>query len=323
MSASASNASDLSVLLIFFARPDTFEKVFEKVRAAKPKQLFLACDGPREGRPEDIEKTAACKKIAENIDWDCEVHRRYSEVNLGCGEGPQQAITWAFSHTESLVVLEDDCVPHDSFFPYMSEMLAHYRDDTRIGVISGFNHFADWDCGDYSCFYAKMGPLAGAWGSWKRVWQGYDYALQSVNDPLIQRLLQGEITFSRAKKGKLKVWQKTAARVENGEKLSYWDHQFLYLKYMQSYLAVVPRFSLVSNIGLGDGATHSVSTGNPMPTIFFAPERHLEFPLKYPPFVLCDRAYDNTVDAKYAYPHPVKRFYGRVKRVLRRILFRK
>lgn len=319
MSDSVSNALDLSVLLIFFARPDTFEKVFEKVRAAKPKKLFLACDGPREGRADDIEKTAACKKIAENIDWDCEVYRRYSEVNLGCGEGPQQAITWAFSHTESLVVLEDDCVPHDSFFPYMAEMLARYKDDTRIGLLSGFNHFADWDCGPYSYFYTKVGPMAGAWGSWKRVWDGYSYQIEEINDPLVKRLMREDITLPRAKKGKIQYFEKTAARLKQQENISYWDVQFGFLKMYQSYLSIVPRFSLASNIGLGDGATHSVLTENPMPTIFFAPDRYLEFPLKHPPFVICDHRYDDAVDDKWGFPNPVRHQLQRVRRGLRRL----
>ena len=40
---------DLPVLLIFFARPTTLAKVFERVKKARPSKLFLACDGPREG----------------------------------------------------------------------------------------------------------------------------------------------------------------------------------------------------------------------------------------------------------------------------------
>ena len=55
------------VALIFFTRPDTFAKVFEKVREAKPKKLFLIQDGARENRPDDIEKIMECRKIAENI----------------------------------------------------------------------------------------------------------------------------------------------------------------------------------------------------------------------------------------------------------------
>ena len=61
---------DVPVLLIFFARPDVFEKVFESVREARPSTLLLWQDGPREGRPDDIENIEKCRKIVENIDWE-------------------------------------------------------------------------------------------------------------------------------------------------------------------------------------------------------------------------------------------------------------
>lgn len=313
---------DLPVLLIFFTRPDTFSKVFEAVKKARPSVLFLACDGARADHPEDEAKIAECKKIAEDIDWECEVYQNYAESNMGCGMRPYTAIRWAFEKTEKLVVLEDDCVPHDSFFPYMAEMLERYKADTRIGLISGFNHFTDWDCGDYSYFYTKVGPMGGAWGSWKRIWDGYTYDISEINDPLVARLIEGEITLPRAKKKKVALWKKTAAELSQQTKISYWDVQFGFLKFYMSYLTIVPRFSLVSNIGLGEGSTHAINAANSMPSIFFAPDRGLNFPLKHPPFIICDCQYDDAVDNKWGYPNPIVRQFGRAKRLVKRIFKR-
>ena len=122
---------DLSVLLIFFARPNTFSKVFEAVKKARPSKLFLACDGARDGNTKDVEGIARCKKIVEDIDWECEVYTNYATENLGCGRGPSNAISWAFEYTDSLVILEDDCVPDDTLFPFMKEMLEKYKNDEK------------------------------------------------------------------------------------------------------------------------------------------------------------------------------------------------
>lgn len=310
---------DVPVLLIFFSRADTFAKVFEKVREARPSVLFLACDGPRENRPDDVENIEACKRIAENIDWECTVYRDYAETNLGCGMRPQTAIANAFEKVDRLIVLEDDCVPHDSFFPYMTEMLEKYKNDTRIGLISGFNHFEDWDCGDYSYFYTKVGPMGGAWATWKRVWDEYTYDISSINDTFVERLMYDEITLKRAKKKKIQLWKDTAKRLEKEENISYWDVQFGFLKFYMSYLSIVPKFSLVSNIGLGEGSTHAINAANSMPSIFFAKDRGLEFPLKHPPFIMCDRKYDNEVDNKWGYPNPIIWQWGRARRFIKRI----
>ncbi len=309
---------DVPVLLIFFSRVDTFRKVFEKIRDIKPSTLFLACDGPRKNRPDDIDDIEACKKIAENIDWECTVYRDYAETNMGCGMRPQTAITNAFKLVDRLIVLEDDCVPHDSFFPYMAEMLEKYKDDTRIGLISGFNHFTKWDCGEYSYFFTKVGPMAGAWGSWKRVWDGYTYSISAIKEPLVQRLMRDEITLKRAKKQKIQLWLNTLQNLEKGKNISYWDVQFGFLKFYFSYLSIVPKFSLVSNIGLGENSTHALNASNNMPSIFFAEDKKLQFPLNHPTFVICDHKYDDMVDSKWGFPNPLVKQFGRISRFLKR-----
>lgn len=155
------------VLLIFFNRPDTFQQVFEQVRKAKPPRLILAQDGPRNEM--DKEGILLCRKIAEKIDWNCEVVREYSEVNLGCGIRPQSAISKALELFDRVIILEDDCVPAESFFRYCDEMLEKYRDDERIAYISGLNHFETWDCGEQDYFFTKTGAIWG-WATWANKW---------------------------------------------------------------------------------------------------------------------------------------------------------
>lgn len=75
---------DVAVLMLFFNRPDNFQKVFDEVKKARPAQLFLYQDGARGER--DVPGIEACRQIAsdENIDWECEVHRSYQTKNQGC-----------------------------------------------------------------------------------------------------------------------------------------------------------------------------------------------------------------------------------------------
>lgn len=54
---------DVPVLCIFFARPNTLNRVFEEIRKARPSKLFLYQDGPRNNRPSDIEKIQECRDI--------------------------------------------------------------------------------------------------------------------------------------------------------------------------------------------------------------------------------------------------------------------
>lgn len=308
---------DLSVLLIFFARPNTLQEVFEKVKEARPSRLFLACDGPREDHPTDKERIEQCKAIVSDIDWECEVHTLYSDVNKGCGKGPSDAISWAFTHTDKLVILEDDCVPHDSFFPYMEYLLNRYADDERVGMISGLNHFKDWDCGGYSYCFTKSGAIWG-WGTWKRVWDQYDYYLSRLDEPYCRALLEKEICHKRAARGRMAMWNKTAAETRV-KKVQHWDYQFGFTKYTQSLLCIVPKTNLICNIGAGADSTHAKTTHKSQwkkGMVLFMPTASLEMPLRDPPYMVCDRNYDEKYFNTMAYPSVIVKYAQKIKRRL-------
>lgn len=285
------------VALIFFTRPDTFEKVFEKVREVKPKKLFLIQDGAR--NENDIPKILECRKIAENIDWECEVVKDYSEVNLGCGVRPQSGITNALKQVDRLIILEDDCVPNISFFKYCEENLERYKNDDRICYISGLNHFESWDCGESDYFFTKTGAIWG-WATWARVWNKYyDYNLKNTGDEYVFKTVEKQITNQYIAEARTKTLLKAQKACVKGEKLSYWDAQWGFVKYSQNMLVIVPKYNLIHNIGIGVGSTHATSLKEAKyqkyKNFVFIPTKELEFPMKHPDFCVCDVDYDDLV----------------------------
>ena len=280
--------------LIFFNRPDTLKLVFEQVRLAKPERLFLIQDGPREGRDDDIENIKKCREIVDEIDWQCEVSKNYSEINLGCGMRPQTGITWVLSQADRTIILEDDCVPNQTFFKYCDSLLEKYKDDERIAYISGLNHFEKWDFGGSSYGFTKRGSIWG-WATWARAWKDYDYSVSAINDPYVEACL---LKKHPDEKDRIELWKTTNKKVSAGEKLSYWDVQWGFVKYAQSKLVIVPEYNLIRNIGVGESSTHfkggasehkRFTDFNDMPTF------DLEFPLKEPKAVIIDKDYDETL----------------------------
>lgn len=290
------NQLNTPVALIFFTRPDTLKKVFEEVRKAKPRQLFLIQDGPREGRPDDTKKILECRKIVENIDWDCEIFKNYSETNLGCGKRPSSGISWVFSHVDKAIILEDDCVPCETFFPYCEEMLQYYENDERISYISGLNHFSEWDCGKYSYFFTKTGAIWG-WATWKRAWDKYDFYVDAINDDYARKILHSQITSKFIAEQRIKRWEYINAQKNKQTKLSYWDFQWGFVKYIQNQLVIVPKYNQISNIGNGLDSTHalkvSAKKANKKTSFFYIPTKKLELPLQHPNFCCCDKEYDS------------------------------
>jgi hypothetical protein len=127
------------VLLLIFRRPDTTARVFEAIRAAKPTRLFVSADGPRGGRPEETERCRMARDLATAVDWDCELRTNFRADNAGCKLAVSGGIRWFFDHVDEGIILEDDCLPSQSFFCFCQELLHRYRDDERVMQISGAN----------------------------------------------------------------------------------------------------------------------------------------------------------------------------------------
>jgi hypothetical protein len=284
---------DVPVLLIFMARPEQFKKVFEQVRMAKPSKLFLYQDGPRKERGSDIENIAKCREIAEKIDWNCQVYRFYQEENVGCDPSEYIAQKWMFEHVDRGIILEDDDVPSQSFFPFCKELLNRYANDTRIGYIAGMNHLDQYNNDtDNSYFFTSSGSIWG-WATWKRTIDQWDEKLEFINDQNTMRLLKmvmGKNYFNNKKP----VWlrHKTSGKAHYESIL---NSSIL----LNSQLNIVPSKNLISNIGIAADSTHATDSIKKLPPkirkLFFMKTHELEFPLKHPKYVINDMHYRNKV----------------------------
>ena len=132
------------VAFIIFKRPDTTRKVFEEIRRAKPPKLLVIADGPRPNIVGEAEKCAAARAIIDSVDWECEVLKNYSDENLGCKQRVSSGLDWVFDNVEEAIILEDDCLPHPTFFRFCEELLEKYRDDERVMKIDGTNILSGW-----------------------------------------------------------------------------------------------------------------------------------------------------------------------------------
>src|SRR6478609_2139677 len=167
-----------AVLLVIFNRPETTRLVFEAIRKAKPTRLYIAADGPREHVASDHKKCEEARQIVTQVDWDCQVHILFNQKNLNCGVGPSSAFTWFFEHEEEGIILEDDCLPSQSFFWFCQELLERYRDDTRVMHIGGNNFLNGWrNDSDYSYYFSRSGYVWG-WATWRRAWNQFDFKIK-------------------------------------------------------------------------------------------------------------------------------------------------
>ena len=165
------------VLFCLFNRPAETVRVFEAIRRQRPPLLLVAQDGPRPDHRDDPPQIEACRRVLERVDWPCEVRWNCAESNLGCRHRMATAISWGFAQSERLIILEDDCLPADSFFPFCEQLLEHYADEPRVMLVSG-NHFQPRPRGEGSYYFSKFAHIWG-WASWRRAWKGFDLEMNA------------------------------------------------------------------------------------------------------------------------------------------------
>jgi len=278
---------DIPVLFVIFNRKDVSIKSFIKIKEAKPLKLYIAGDGYRKNKVgDDIKVYETRQAILDLIDWDCEVKTLFQEDNLGCGSGVYTAINWFFENEECGIILEDDCVVQESFFFYMSELLKKYAQDERIGMVAGFNSIGSI-YSEYSYCFSKYKACWG-WGTWKRAWQNMDLSLKwrttSQNDSILTNM--GYL-------GKdVKAWKYKLKKIDAGA-VSAWDWQWYFSLASKNQLCIFPAFSLVSNIGFGEDATHTTAYTNNM-----SARSNITFPLSHPSYILPNKEFDKKIYKK-------------------------
>lgn len=270
------------IVFIIFNRPDKAQKTFEAIAKAKPKKLFVIADGARTHKAGEKEICDITRAIIDQVDWDCEVLKNFSEVNMGCKLRLSSGLDWVFNTVPEAIILEDDCLPAPSFFQYCDELLARYRDDNRIGMISGCNFQEGIQRGDGDYYFSRFCHIWG-WATWARAWKKYDVNVSSWPELKAQDWL-GSLGFKGAEQ---KHWDVEFDRVHS-KTLDTWDHQWTMTCWKNEMLAIMPNVNLISNIGFGAGATHT--TG---PSIHADMKTaNLQFPLKHPTEVKRDIAAD-------------------------------
>jgi len=302
---------DVPVAMIFFNRPDQLKKVFECVKKAAPSVLFLIQDGARDSKPSDAEKILKCREVVKDIDWECDVYTDYSEKNLGCGERISSGITEAFRKVDRLIILEDDCVPSDSFFPFCKEMLEKYKADERIYMITGMNHLNGYNETDSDYFFAKVGSIAG-WATWKRFWDKVDFKMKNVENKETLRLIklcsQNNYLFGNRYENALSKKK----QLDNGEKLSSWSTQVGLEAMLNSQFVIVPKVNLMTNIGLTGESANSVDSIKKVPhglrPLYNLKLSELDFPLKHPEYVCEEYDYEKRVMRLMKPPKPIARW---------------
>lgn len=276
------------VAIIIFNRYDNAHSVLEQIKKVEPSELFIIADGPRASREGEKEKCEKARSICDEVDWKCNVHKIFSDVNLGCAKRVTSGLDEVFSKVERALIFEDDCIPAESFFRFADEMLEKFKDDERIMLVSGSNKCFDPDKKDESSeksqisenvkskepsyFFSKQAQIWG-WATWRRAWNKMDLSMKDWPQLKKNKIVEGIYK----KPSHRYYWNAAFDYVYNGHTNS-WAFPWNLSVWREGGYSIIPKVNLIRNAGFNADATHT-SGKSIFENLDYA---ELEFPLVHP-----------------------------------------
>ena len=302
---------DIAVLITFFNRPDTLAKVFEAVKRARPSRLYLHQDGPRLSR-NDIEKIMMCRKVVSDIDWECEVRTKYHEENYGCDPSMFNAQKWFFDNEEYGIILEDDVVPAQAFFPYCKQLLEKYKHNENVHMVLGMNGFGVSEEIKDSYTFTKAVHGWG-WASWKRVMDTQDPLYTWLENSEKMKSIQEYFHNKDAYEKFIQLSKKRCS-----EKIAYWEVTNGASQMIFNRVNIMPRYNMICNVGLGEDSTHSGSDIKLVPkrwrSMFYMKRHEISLDLVHPKTIETNALFDKVWRKRFN-PGKKSRFTDKVETV--------
>ena len=301
------SARDVPVGIIVFNRPRHTARVLERLRQVRPRHLYVIADGPRPNRTEDAARCLETRGMFDDLGWDCEVRREFASSNLGCRVRVSSGLDWLFSQVEEAIILEDDCVPEQSFFEFCSELLQKYRNDLNVSAITGDNFQSHHRRASGSYYFSRYMHVWG-WATWRRAWRYFDTDLRSWqlmrNTDWLSTVLENQ--------NLVRFWKSQFDAVFT-KRLDTWDYQWQHAIWLQNGLVATPNVNLVSNIGDGPDATHTLELG---PLLRRSTEP-ISVPLEHPRTVMRDSIADKYEETQFV-PSFARRLTRKAVKLLQR-----
>jgi len=261
------------ILFLTFNRFDETKRVFEVIKNARPKKLYIASDGPRNSSlGEDLKVKNVRDFIESNINWECDVKTLFREKNLGCKIAVSSAIDWFFENEDRGIILEDDCLPNISFFEFCEELLEKYQENNNIAMISGDNFHFGHRYGEADYFFSRI-PHIWGWATWKRAWKSYDVEMSDYQDFKNKEKIKDIWQEKKINKYWISIFDDVYKN-----KINTWDYQLALMIFNRNLVCICPNVNLVSNIGFGNKSTHIVKKNK----YIGIPGETINFPLKHP-----------------------------------------
>jgi hypothetical protein len=239
------------IAIFSYRRPLHLARVIDALGAnleASETLVYLFSDGARDQTSAvDVGKV---RDLIATIDGFKEVRAVYRECNLGLARNITSGVTQVLAEHESVIVVEDDICVGPYFLRYMNDALEFYRNEPRVGSISGYCYPADSPLPET---FLIRGADCWGWATWRDRWKYYEPAGQELLKEIRRRKLTHAFDFGGAMGFTQMLEDQIAGKNDS------WAVRWHASCFLRDLLILYPGRSLVQNIGIDGTGTHSKS----------------------------------------------------------------
>lgn len=243
---------EIPILVMGFNRPKMIGKLLRTLASFGVSDVWVAVDGPRNDVSSDDLSVAQSQALVRR--YFPKARTLFRSENLGCRRAVPDAIDWFFGENSKGIILEDDILPTETFLSFATEGLTLHEGSDNVWQISGRTYLPTY-CSPPGPFLSRI-PNIWGWATWRDKWNQYDRDLETYDfgtdlDATMRNGGYAELPTA------LRVrWAEALSMVKlNG--IDTWDYQWVWSMWQGRGFALVPPINLVSNIGFGEGATHT------------------------------------------------------------------
>lgn len=282
------------VVLFVYNRSEQLQQVLNCLNdnaMASDTDLYIFSDGPK--REKDIEKVEKVRIILEKFRVDNHfksVTVYASQENRGLARSVINGVSEIVSKYGKVIVLEDDLIVAKDFLQFMNQGLEFYRDDERVGAISGYSLPIKLKktSADKSVYKSRTGNSWG-WATWVDIWNKVDWGDTWYDSFLNDTKRQKE--FDKVQYGISNMLKEQIAG-----KIDSWAVRWDYHFFMNGLCTIYPPKSKIQNVGFGQDGTHTHNENDEKKDVL-AKEGNVQF-IEY------DQLVDMTVETAKSFKMP-------------------
>lgn len=225
-----------STIIFAYNRPSHLKRVLVSLEDYGLKHFFIFLDGPKNNKDKIIQNEIL--HTIKNIRF-AKVSLIKNKINQGLAKSIIKGVSYVLNKYENVIVIEDDCIPFENFFSFMSNQLESDYFKINCGAVCSYM-FPEISQHNSNKLYPLLLNyfISWGWGTNRKNWKNF-------------------LIMKKRKKIELNIKTIYSQIINKINKRNIWTLDFIYYNFKLGKKFIYPNYSLIKNIGFDGSGINS------------------------------------------------------------------